>query len=166
MGRSSRRNKGHFRGKFIGLPYNLLDSAAWNDLSPRAIQLFLRLWRKFSGKNNGDLSLTLTELKKAQVLSSSATLTKALDELWSHGFIVSTREGSFGSARLCNLWAITTWPISDIPSKGIKASEAYLNPWRFWKPDQLATDYVNKIDKVKAKRQKSSSFTWAGALSN
>lgn len=149
------RNKGRRCGDlFVKLPFRLLDSSAWQDLSPRARDIYVRLCRKYNGKNNGDLSLTRSELRKIGELSSSATLTRALDQLWSHGFITSTREGSFGSMRICNLWALTTWEINDNPDKGIKGTRQASNDWKIWSPDNPAADYRKKFTKVQAKRKR------------
>ena len=109
-----------------------------------------------NGKNNGDLSITIAELKKIGELNSSATLTKAFDELWSHGFIVLTREGCFSSTRTCNLWGLTTWPIHENDEKGIKGTKKESNDWMNWTPDCFAPDYRLKFPNVKAKRQRQS----------
>ena len=152
---SKSKGRGNGIESFLQLPHNLLDSPAWNDLSLRARDCFIRLCRKHNGHNNGDMSLPLSELRNLRELRSPRSLSKALDELWSHGFIKLTREGGFGSQRICNLWAVTLWPICENRDKDIKAAER-TDDWKQWKPDQPAPDYVEKFPKVNAKRKKQS----------
>lgn len=142
---------------FVKLPFKLLDSPAWGDLSPRARDIFIKLSRKYNGRNNGDLSLTLSELRKSGELKSSATLTKALDELWLHGFIVLTREGSFGAARTCNLWGLTTWLLNENAEKGIKGTRKASSDWKAWSPEHPALNYQLNFPKVRAKRKRQAS---------
>ena len=157
MANSYAKTKGRRMNElFVKLPHRLLDSPAWQDLSPRAKDIFIRLNRKYNGHNNGDLSMPLSELKRKRVACSSQTLTKALDELWSHGFIVLTREGSFGASRICNLWAVTTSPIHENYEKGIKGTQSPSNDWKIWSPEQPAPDYRMKFPKVQAKRKRQS----------
>ena len=154
MANSYQKQKGRYIGKdrFVMLPHELLESPAWGDLSPRARDIFIRLTQKYCGNNNGDLSMPLSELKDQGELRSQGALTKALDELWSHGFIVLTREGGFGSRRICNLWALTTWPINDMPAKSIEGTTHASNDWRRWAPDEDAPDFRRQFPKIKAKR--------------
>lgn len=153
-----RRNQNLYNTEpFVKLPKDMLESPAWMDLSLRARDLFVRLDKKYNGKNNGDLSMPLSELKRDNELSSPTSLRKALDELWSHGFIRQTREGSFGSTRVCNLWALTTRPVDENREKSIKGMDKPPHDWRDWRPDQHTSDFRNKFPQVRKKRQKRAS---------
>jgi len=156
MGSSYPRAKGRrSTSQFVALDYHLLASPAWNDLSLRARDTFVRLHTKYNGHNNGDLSITISELRSLGELKSPASLSRALDQLWSHGFILLTRQGHFGSARLCNLWAVTTRKIDDNSKKGIRGTDKPSNDWRDWSPDTPGRDFAAKYPAIAAKRQSS-----------
>lgn len=139
--------------KFVKLPHEMLDSGAWKSLTPLERSIFVCLLRQYNGRNNGDLSYTKSTAKKFGLPTSGTTLRKALDELWKRGFIKLTRQGSFGSTRTCNLWAVTSWPIDDTHAK-VKATSYASNHWKTWTIDQPSPDYQQKFPSVKAKRRK------------
>lgn len=61
MGReSSRDNKGgrarkHTGGRFVQMDYSLLESNAWQSLSPSARAVYIELLRLHNGVNNGQI---------------------------------------------------------------------------------------------------------------
>jgi len=139
------------------LPYPMLDSAAWISLTPHARSVFIALLRQHNGHNNGDLSYTKNTAKRHGLPTSGTTIRKALDELWEKGFIVQTRQGSFGSTQTCNLWAVTTRPIDDLPANSIKATSCASDLWRQWTEERPSPNYVDNFPAVAAARKKRTS---------
>ena len=134
MSRSSNRRlrvKGRAsRGSFVSLPHSLLQHPAVATLSKRATKLLIDLAAQYRGKNNGDLSATLTTLKK-RGWKSSDQLFKARDELIERGLIIVTRQGG---RNLCNLYAITWQPIDDCKGKlDICSTTVPSNRWKKWR---------------------------------
>ncbi len=118
------------RSSFVSLPHSLLNHPAMAKLSTRATKLLIDLATQYRGKNNGDLSATLTTLKK-RGWKSSDQLFKARDELIDRGLIIVTRQGG---RNLCNLYAITWQPIDDCKGKlDICSTIVPSNRWKKWR---------------------------------
>ena len=82
-------------------------------LSGGALKVLHWLVRQYNGKNNGNLSATITQLKHRGI-ASTATLKKALDELQAKNLIVRTREGRFlNPGGRCALYAVTWFAIDE-----------------------------------------------------
>ncbi|WP_316677147.1 hypothetical protein [uncultured Tolumonas sp.] len=125
---SRRKNKytsqgfliGHWgsRGGFGSIPAEVIDGPDWISLSFSASKILMVLVRMYRGWNNGDLSATQTLMDKYNV-TSSATLSKALQELQDKGLIVKTQHGYRGSdgTRKPNLYALAWLPIDEIGHK-------------------------------------------------
>jgi hypothetical protein len=43
--------------RHVGIPWHVIDSQAYNGLSPRAVQVLVMLWRQYDGFNNGEIPL-------------------------------------------------------------------------------------------------------------
>lgn len=109
--------------QFVPLPYVMLRSPAWRDLSGGAVKLFLELRSRYNGGNNGDLSLSHDEAARLLGLSKS-TVHRAYAELADHGFIRKVRQGQW-YGRLA-----TTWRVTDRPWQGHLATR----DWQHWRP--------------------------------
>jgi hypothetical protein len=99
------KNKGHNSGRFVALPYNLLESAALKNLSPYAALIFIELKRRYNGANNGSITLSCRE---AGVIGhcGKGTAGKKLAELVAHGFIKESSKGRFRN-RHASSWVLT-----------------------------------------------------------
>jgi len=110
MGNSRSRAKGRREsGRFIALPYSVLQHQSYISLSPRAVKLLLDFCSFYNGKNNGDFTTAWTVIEKRGWKSRDQVF-KAQQELETKGFIIRTRQGG---RNLCNLFAITFYAIDE-----------------------------------------------------
>ena len=140
MATDNRRKKAGYpvEAPFVGLPHRLLKSAAWRDLSPKARDLFLEFMLKVNGANNGDLSVTFDEARKAGITANARTFYACRDHLFRNGFLFMTRESRRrGEPHLCAVTVAPTYPNKE---KNIAARRAY-NDWASWKPGGVAPGY-------------------------
>ena len=131
--RSERHRKAKGRansGSFVSLPHSVLKHPAFATLTPRGTKLLIDLATQYRGKNNGDLSMPLSQMRN-RGWNSSDQLQKAKNELIERGFIAVSRQGGRNK---CSLYAITWQPIDDCKGKlDIGASNKPLNLWKCWK---------------------------------
>lgn len=94
---------------YAAIPHRVIDSEAFANLTPSAVQVLLLLTRQLSKDNNGLLQATRTWLTERGV-GSNHTIQRALSDLISHGFIFRTKSGSFGNgaARYAVTWLSLT----------------------------------------------------------
>lgn len=108
------RQKGRkVSGGFVMVPFAILDSHNWKQLSGNATKLLFDLSRQYAGKNNGDLCATWSMMKQ-RGWRSSDTLNRARFELEHYGFILRTRQGGLN---MPSLYALTWKPIDDCNGK-------------------------------------------------
>ena len=119
--------------RYALIPGRVLESVAYKSLSARGHLLLSNLLSQFSGRNNGDLSATYSEMKK-RGFGSKATLSRALKELLIKGLILLTRSGSYGSIRQCNLYAIGWLDIPEMSKLDIRTPIDARNGWKTWEP--------------------------------
>lgn len=91
-------------GMFVAIPYEVMDSSGYQNLSPSAIKLLMDICRQLSGKNNGKLSPTW-ELMKDRGWKSQTTLNDAKKELRNSKLITVTKVGSRQKGD-CEFWAV------------------------------------------------------------
>lgn len=115
MSKPHKRNK----GRFVGIPYNVVRSPQWVSLSDSEARMLMELAFQFNGKNNGNLTLTHSILKDRGI--SNGACGRALKSLQEKGFIVVTRQGwkQRGKPTLVAL----TWHGLDDPPKGVEYDE-------------------------------------------
>ena len=108
-------------GKHIRVYTSLLNSPAYRVLGYAAKALFVDLREKVNGSNNGNIEAVMSVLKH-KGWTSPGTLSRALYELRTMGFLEQTRGGGveFGS-RVCSLYRFTDLPSFDQPKLGITA---------------------------------------------
>ena len=85
--RSERRRKAKGRassGSFVSLPHSVLKHPAFATLTPRGTKLLIDLATQYRGKNNGDLSMPLSQMR-SRGWNSSDQLQKAKNELIERG---------------------------------------------------------------------------------
>ncbi|NMF96136.1 hypothetical protein GPA27_01825 [Aromatoleum toluolicum] len=109
----------HYRVRLEGA-----DSPAFRVLSFSAKALYGDLRAKMRSNNNGNINATLSEMRH-RGWTSSATLSKALQELEAMGFIAKTRQGGIAAnARYCSLYRFTDTEVWEWPKLGIGPIEA------------------------------------------
>ena len=110
-------------GRVLALPYRLLVHPAFDNLSPKAIAVLIKLARGYNGRNNGDLSCTVSMMAAGRPMDAK-TLASALTELIEAGMIVRTRENRKGGREQgmarCALYAITWAKVDDCPGKDLE----------------------------------------------
>lgn len=122
-------------GDFHQVPTRLLRSRCWYSLSSKSVKLFWDLYVQYNGFNNGDLSMTWSQMEK-RGWRSRETLNNARLELIEHRLIVQTRQGG---KHWPSLYAVTFRSIDDCNGKhDLKETKVASNEWRQWKPDNRA----------------------------
>ncbi len=128
-------------GNFSQMPRRVYDTKEMLRLQrdhPRAFVLLSQLSLKHNGTNNGDLDIaTLREewTTKSTLYKSAAILVKL-------GWIVKTRQGTFGSHPTPDLYALTWLPIDECDGKTnlFRPTTAPLDKWR--DPDMYTSSYT------------------------
>jgi hypothetical protein len=103
-----KRSKQKIEGRFLALPFIVLDSPAYLNLNHAARSLLLDIARQYSGSNNGKL-VCCTKYLKPRGWTSNDTIRRGLSALIDSGFIVQTRQGGKNSAS----WFALTWHVYD-----------------------------------------------------
>ena len=128
----------------MGVPRFVLDSDQWASLPGNSMKLLFELARQYRGKNNGDLSVTISMLK-ARGWTSETTLWKHLHELEERGWIVRTRQG--GRHIGCNLYAITWWAVDDCHGKhGHPVEHKASHLWKKFGTPETGVRYPQKLE--------------------
>jgi len=121
-------------GRFVALPYNLLESDAWKEVSPEAALLYIELKRRYNGKNNGDIPLSCREGKEI-AHCSKGTASKKLIELVEHGFIKQAYKGQWRYRKA------STWILTCEVHEGKAPSNEWKNYSKFKTPVPVAELY-------------------------
>ncbi len=114
-----RRNQAvtSWQGGYLALPKVVMEHEDFREISPSSHKVLMALSCQYNGKNNGDLSATLTTMKAWGGMSHT-TLGKALRELQERRLIVKTRDALIGrEGARCALFAITWQPIDPCEGK-------------------------------------------------
>lgn len=85
-------------GQYVALPYDMVHSAAWRNMSGPAIKVWLEIRCRYHGGNNGKLSLSLDEAARLLGIGK-ATVARAFTELEAKGFLTLTRKGQWYGRR-------------------------------------------------------------------
>lgn len=108
MGRekSARRSKSVRDGsRFLALPYVVMDSEVFRNLSGPALRLLLDIARQYDGDNNGRL-VACSKYLRTRGWSSEGTASRARKELEESRLIVETRKGMRPNRAT---WYALTW---------------------------------------------------------
>lgn len=100
-------------GSFIMLPHVMLEHGSFTSLSHRAVRLLIDIYFQFKGKNNGDLCVAWSIMRK-RGWKSKDQLQKAKTELMEKGWIVLTRQGG---RKKPSLYAVTFKAIDECGNK-------------------------------------------------
>jgi hypothetical protein len=109
-------------GSFAGIPRVVMKHPDFRRLSGGAVKLLLDLAFQYRGKNNGDLTVAYSVLKR-RGFNSKGTITRGVGELLEAGMIVQTRQGFFcNPGAKCSLYALSWQPINDCLGKNLDVS--------------------------------------------
>lgn len=118
----AKKHSGRIEGGFVALPWSVLDSPAWGDLSYPARSLLLELARQYNGHNNGRLLASSAYLVK-RGWTSNAVITRAKRDLIEAGFIFETVMGHRPNRAS---WYALTWQALDrLPGYDAGALESF-----------------------------------------
>jgi len=76
---------------FVMLEKAVLDSTEWKQLSHSEMLIYIYIKKNYNGANNGEIPFTYSSIKK--VIKSDATISSALKNLISKGWIERTQHG-------------------------------------------------------------------------
>ena len=111
--------------RFVKLTYPLIESQAWRWLRPISQSVYIELRRRYNGLNNGRISLSLSEA--AHILKASkSSISKALKQLETHGFIKLIKKGYF-TGRMASEYALTDEQLDGYPPT---------REWKQWQPNK------------------------------
>jgi len=127
------KNKGRSNVRFVALPHNMLDSAAWKHLRPGAGFVFIEIKKRYNGGNNGNIPLSHREAA-AVAHCGKGTAHRLLAELIAHGFIKQANKGHYGNRHA------TTWILTCEVYQGRCPS----NEWKDWKPENKKPSTCNE----------------------
>jgi hypothetical protein len=94
-------------GGFVALPYVVLRSLEFSNLSPFAVKALMDLLSQYRGDNNGDLCAAWTLMSK-RGWRSRDSLGKGLKDLTDADFILRTRQGG---RHVATLYAVTFYEV-------------------------------------------------------
>jgi hypothetical protein len=116
VSKTGRTKPGAIIGGFVALPYDVLDSPGYRSTSPPARAVLIVLARRFTGRNNGALALSVRDAA-SEANVSPATASRALQELDDAGLIEMVDKGSFTHhRRLATTWRLN-WRTCDLTGK-------------------------------------------------
>ena len=138
MSRNRRKLTGRKEsGRFIRLPFSVIDTKAFISLSANAQKLWIDLLRQYQGSNNGKIAAIHSQLRIYRWANSS--LHKALIELQEKGFLIKTRQGGLGPiGKLPTFYRFTHLPKGEFPDIGL-ANIGPSNEFRHLEPPRKST---------------------------
>ena len=115
-------------GSFFRLVHFVLRSVAFQQLSPRAVKVFLALGAEFNGSNNGALALPRSQMAARGFGANGNQAAAGLKELIAVGFVTCTRPGKLKVGP--SYYAITIEPIDASDKHNHRAERAASHLWR------------------------------------
>lgn len=136
---------------FVQLRHDVLRHDNFKTLSGNATKLLIDIVGQYNGKNNGDFQATWSFVR-TRGWRSKGTLSRALKELLSRGWIVKTRAGGKHKAVL---YAVTWLSIDECDGKlQVAPTVTALNLWK--DPEKIIAPYEYYIDPASIPIQKKS----------
>jgi hypothetical protein len=102
---SRRRRKSRSDTRFVALQHYLLNSPACISLPGDALKLFIYVWKRHNGSNNGEISFSVREAEEIGLTKSTAA--RMFRILVDRGFLAKVGESHFGRKRVAQTWRIT-----------------------------------------------------------
>jgi hypothetical protein len=119
---SKKRDTGRDPGGFVALPWSVLESAAYMNLSPTAKALLMEVARQYHRDDNGRMLLSRAYLS-TRGWFSAGTIQKAKDELLTSALIFETVLGMRPNKAS---WFAVTWRMLDkLPGYDMEAEKAF-----------------------------------------
>ena len=97
MGKVNNTGRSNHEGGYVKLPYYIMDSFSWGQLSVTAQCAWMQFVRVYNGSNNGRLAMLVRNLA-LKLNISRASAARALDELLTFGFVEITKGSSFSQS--------------------------------------------------------------------
>lgn len=94
MPKHDRKGRSLFSGRYLALPFDVLDSAAFVELSVASRAILIEIGRVYNGHNNGQLALSVRQAAQRCGISKD-TVSRAIQELEDAGFIETVEKGGF-----------------------------------------------------------------------
>ena len=132
---------------FIALPWAVIDSQSFKDLSLIAKALLLEVARQYVLNNNGRLLCSMRYLK-SRGLNSCDVVTRAKRELIDAGFIFETVMGH--RPNKASWYAITWYPLDKIPGYDAGAEKCFVRS-AYSKKEPLKITPLNPPDGTRSK---------------
>lgn len=89
-----KKKREKIKGKFVPVPYLMMDSAAWKQLSGNTIKIYLAICkRNWQSKNTGTEFIIPHSCYKNKISVSKPVFYKSLKELCENGFLEKTEYG-------------------------------------------------------------------------
>ena len=131
MARHNKTGRSKTNGPFVLLPHFMLNSAAWASLFPQDRAVYVELRRRYNGRNNGRIGLSVREAAELCRMNRD-TAARSLRRLEEAGFIEMVTPGGFTRKdRHSTEWRLTT-DLCDVT--GAPASKAFQR----WRPSTVA----------------------------
>tara|TARA_R100000900_G_scaffold39187_1_gene32261 strand:- start:30826 stop:31347 length:522 start_codon:yes stop_codon:yes gene_type:complete len=133
MARNRFKHKGRADtgGGFGALPRVVWQSPDYCALPGRAVKLLMDLACQFNGKNNGDLTVAYSVLRK-RGWSSKGTISAAVHDLLQAELIVQTRAAKgINPGAQAALYALAWHPIDECPGKRLSTGPTTTPPRKF-----------------------------------
>lgn len=118
----------------------MLDSPAWASLDPVEIALFIVVARRYDGYNNGRIGCGVRDAA-AKIHAAPNTVSRAFDVLIERGFLVLTRDSSFGQKQLVREWRVTCFSIGAWVAPTTRATHDYQR----WRPSEKQKPVANGV---------------------
>jgi hypothetical protein len=115
---------------FVPLERRILETEAWQCLSPSACKVYIALFSEFKGENNGRICFSI-DMGCRNCGLSRTTVAKALLELQKKGFISCVQKGSFDY----KIPHASEWRLTHLPSR--KPLTGSTNEFFKWKKDKI-----------------------------
>ena len=120
MGKVNRKGRSTYE-QHIRLHRGVTSSTAWKTLSCEARALLIEIWARHNGLNNGEISFSQREARKALRIGSKK-VSRAFKQLTDRGFLIVKTAGSFNfkagaAAGRATEWELTTEQCGDKPAK-------------------------------------------------
>jgi len=102
--------------RFVMLRYSLLDSSAWQSLPSAAVDLYVKIARKYNGRNNGRIRYSVRDGAEA-LRASKGTASRELKRLQDSGLIRRVSRGSFNrktGETIVSEWELTEYRVAPV----------------------------------------------------
>lgn len=127
-------------GRFVLLPFAVLDCARYPLLSLKAQCLIVEIVHRYNGSNNGRLAIPWSHMKN-RGWRSKETLWNAIHELLTLGFLIKTRQGAMHQ---CSLYAFPWQPIDEWPDADLRCRIRAPSNWKEPMTEELRTELRKK----------------------